>query len=133
MYFNRQYLPVRALHFGDTGTPMDRKEGRYSLGPLECDGDTLFENVVTFRKSDAVIELPTFEMGQVTILGISVSAEKVFRANLFKEDSDKISSKNYMCIMIIVGIVCHPIYQFFTHIEFFSPFTKCLFNSTKHL
>ncbi len=43
---------------------MDRKEGRYSLGPLECDGDTLFQNMVTFRKNDAVIELPTFDMGQ---------------------------------------------------------------------
>jgi contactin associated protein-like 2 len=60
----KQYLPVRALHFGDTGTPLDRKEGRYSLGPLECDGDVLFQNVVTFRKDDAIIELPTFEMGQ---------------------------------------------------------------------
>jgi hypothetical protein len=64
----KQYLPVRALHFGDTGTPMDKKEGRYSLGPLECDGDSLFENIVTFRKSDAVIELPTLEMGQVSML-----------------------------------------------------------------
>ena len=45
----KEYLPVRALHFGDTGNPLDRKEGRYSLGPLECDGDVLFDNVVTFR------------------------------------------------------------------------------------
>lgn len=59
---DKQYLPVRALHFGDTGTPLDRKEGSYTLGPLECHGDSLFENVVTFRKSDAAIELPTFQM-----------------------------------------------------------------------
>ena len=45
----KEYLPVRALHFGDTGNPLDKKEGRYSLGPLECDGDVLFDNVVTFR------------------------------------------------------------------------------------
>ena len=45
----KEYLPVRELHFGDTGNPLDRKEGRYSLGPLECDGDVLFDNVVTFR------------------------------------------------------------------------------------
>ena len=77
------------MHFGDTGNPLDRKEGRYSLGPLECDGDVLFDNVVTFRyyfvsvksqcsildsmiftnflsfirRDDAVIELPTFDMG----------------------------------------------------------------------
>ena len=60
----KHFLPVRALHFGDTGTPLDRKEGRFSLGPLECDGDVLFENTVTFRKEDAVIELETLELGQ---------------------------------------------------------------------
>jgi len=59
----KEYLPVRALHFGDTGNPLDRKEGRFSLGPLECNGDVLFDNVVTFRRDDAVIELPTFDMG----------------------------------------------------------------------
>ena len=45
----KEYLPVRAVHFGDTGTPLDRKEGRYNLGELECEGDVLFDNVVTFR------------------------------------------------------------------------------------
>ena len=42
---------------------MDVKEGRYTLGPLECDGDALFDNVVTFRKDDGFIRLPTFDMG----------------------------------------------------------------------
>ena len=60
---HKEYLPVRALHFGDTGNPGDAKEGRFTLGPLECDGDLLFDNVVTFRRDDAVIELPTFDMG----------------------------------------------------------------------
>jgi Laminin G domain. len=55
---------VKALHFGDTGNPLDRKEGRYSLGPLECDGDTMFDNVVTFRKDDSAIELPQIDFGQ---------------------------------------------------------------------
>ena len=64
----KEYLPVKALHFGDTGTPLDRKEGRYSLGPLECDGDTLFDNVVTFRRDDAAIELPEFDIGQVIMI-----------------------------------------------------------------
>jgi hypothetical protein len=54
---------VRALYFGDTGTPLDRKEARFNLGPLECHGDTLFTNSITFRRQDGVIELPTFEMG----------------------------------------------------------------------
>ena len=59
----KEYLPVKALHFGDTGTPLDKKEGRFTLGALECNGDVLFDNVVTFRRDDAVIELPTFDMG----------------------------------------------------------------------
>ena len=59
----KEYLPVRSLHFGDTGNPLDRKEGRFTLGALECDGDVLFDNVVTFRRDDAFIKLPTFDMG----------------------------------------------------------------------
>merc|ERR1712038_1079555 len=59
----KEYLPVRAVRFGDTGTPLDRKEGRLNIGALECDGDLMFDDMVTFRKTDGVIELPTFEMG----------------------------------------------------------------------
>ena len=81
----KEYLPVKALHFGDTGTPLDEKEGRYSLGPLECDGDTLFDNVVTFRRDDAVIELPPFDIGQVTRFNRNAS----FAADLLKEFSRK--------------------------------------------
>ena len=33
-------LPVTGLHFGDTGTPLDSKEGRFTLGPLRCVGHT---------------------------------------------------------------------------------------------
>ena len=54
MIQEKEYLPVKALHFGDTGTPVDRKQARYNLGPLECNGDMLFENMITFRK---VLEL----------------------------------------------------------------------------
>uniref|UniRef100_A0A1A9W560 Neurexin-4 n=1 Tax=Glossina brevipalpis TaxID=37001 RepID=A0A1A9W560_9MUSC len=59
----KEYLPVRALKFGDTGTPLDEKQGRYTLGPLRCEGDDLFSNVVTFRIADATINLPPFDMG----------------------------------------------------------------------
>ncbi|KAK0157552.1 hypothetical protein PV328_011281 [Microctonus aethiopoides] len=59
----KQYLPVRQLRFGDTGTALDEKEGRYTLGPLVCEGDDLFNNVVTFRIADATINLPAFDMG----------------------------------------------------------------------
>lgn len=59
----KEYLPVRAVKFGDTGTPLDEKQGRYTLGPLRCEGDDLFSNVVTFRITDATINLPPFDMG----------------------------------------------------------------------
>ncbi|XP_011306844.1 neurexin-4 isoform X1 [Fopius arisanus] len=59
----KENLPVRQLRFGDTGTPLDEKEGRYTLGPLICEGDDLFKNVVTFRVVDATVNLPTFDMG----------------------------------------------------------------------
>uniref|UniRef100_A0A1B6CD05 Neurexin-4 n=2 Tax=Clastoptera arizonana TaxID=38151 RepID=A0A1B6CD05_9HEMI len=59
----KEHLPVRQLRFGDTGTPLDDKEGRYTLGPLLCEGDDLFKNVVTFRIADATINLPVFDMG----------------------------------------------------------------------
>ncbi|XP_019698214.2 neurexin-4 isoform X3 [Harpegnathos saltator] len=59
----KEYLPVKQLRFGDTGTPIDDKEGAYTLGPLICEGDGLFKNVVTFRIVDATINLPTFDIG----------------------------------------------------------------------
>ncbi|KPJ11812.1 Neurexin-4 [Papilio machaon] len=59
----KEYLPVKQLRFGDTGSHLDEKEGRYTLGPLLCEGDDLFSNAVTFRISDAVISLPTFDLG----------------------------------------------------------------------
>lgn len=59
----KEHLPVKAVRFGDTGTPLDEKQGRYTLGALMCEGDDLFNNVVTFRVTDATINLPTFDMG----------------------------------------------------------------------
>lgn len=58
----KECLPVRAVKFGDTGTPLDEKEGRYTLGALRCEGD-LFSNEVTFRIADAAFNLPPFDMG----------------------------------------------------------------------
>lgn len=56
-------LPVKQLRFGDTGTALDEREARYTLGPLICRGDDLFDNVVTFRIADATIDIPNFDMG----------------------------------------------------------------------
>ncbi len=41
----KEYLPVKQLRFGDTGTPVDDKRGRYTLGPLMCEGDGKFEKL----------------------------------------------------------------------------------------
>ncbi|XP_031336350.1 neurexin-4 isoform X3 [Photinus pyralis] len=60
---DKEFLPVKQLRFGDTGNALDEKEGRYTLGSLMCEGDDLFNNVVTFRVSDGTITLPTFDMG----------------------------------------------------------------------
>lgn len=59
----KEHLPVKAVRFGDTGNPLDEKQGRYTLGPLMCEGDDLFNNVITFRVTDATINLPPFDMG----------------------------------------------------------------------
>lgn len=58
-----EHLPVKAVGFGDTGSPIDEKYARYTLGSLMCEGDDLFNNVVTFRITDATINLPRFDMG----------------------------------------------------------------------
>lgn len=34
-----EYLPVKAVSFGDTGSPIDEKFARYTLGALMCEGD----------------------------------------------------------------------------------------------
>ncbi|XP_018016939.1 neurexin-4 isoform X2 [Hyalella azteca] len=59
----KEHLPVRQLRIGDTGSPLDSKRARFKLGPLICDGDNVFDNVVTFRKADASINLPRYDMG----------------------------------------------------------------------
>lgn len=59
----KEFLPVKAVRFGDTGTPVDEKQGRYTLGALMCEGDDLFNNVITFRITDSTINLPPFDMG----------------------------------------------------------------------
>jgi len=35
----KEYLPVRKLRFGDTGSLLDDKRGKFSLGPLICEGN----------------------------------------------------------------------------------------------
>ncbi|XP_034192438.1 neurexin-4 isoform X1 [Osmia lignaria lignaria] len=94
----KEYLPVKQLRFGDTGTPVDDKEGRYTLGPLICEGDDLFMNVVTFRIVDATINLPTFDIGH--------SGDIFFEFKTTIDDAVIIHSKgptDYIKISIVSG------------------------------
>lgn len=60
----KDYLPVRQLRFGDTGsTGSVTKWGRYTLGPLVCEGDKMFDHAVSFRYEDATIDLSPLELG----------------------------------------------------------------------
>ncbi|XP_026321952.1 neurexin-4 isoform X2 [Hyposmocoma kahamanoa] len=94
----KEFLPVKQLRFGDTGSHLDEKEGRYTLGPLLCEGDDLFSNAVTFRISDAVIILPTFDLGH--------SGDIYFEFKTTKENAVLLHSKgptDYIKLSIIGG------------------------------
>ncbi|CAL1542707.1 unnamed protein product [Lymnaea stagnalis] len=58
---HKEYLPVLELHFGDTGSTTDDKWSEHEIGELECFGDNLFDNTVTFTQTDGALEFPTFE------------------------------------------------------------------------
>jgi len=60
----KEYLPIRSILVGDTETTSSlKKQARYTIGPLHCEGDNVFENVVTFRQLDSLIPLPLLEIG----------------------------------------------------------------------
>ncbi|KAI3389290.1 hypothetical protein SNEBB_000026 [Seison nebaliae] len=72
----KEHLPIKQIHFGDTGSTSDNKKGIYKVGPLICNGDKLFNNVVTFNHSDAVLSFdsqvfrPTIQGTTSTLLQI---------------------------------------------------------------
>ena len=45
----KEHLPVRQLRIGDTGSPLDGKKARYTLGPLICEGDSKYLVVLRIR------------------------------------------------------------------------------------
>ncbi|XP_064644863.1 neurexin-4-like isoform X1 [Lineus longissimus] len=67
---DKGYLPVMELRFGDTGTLLDRKQAKHKLGALECFGDALYENSITFRKADATVEFPPLQYDEIDTLDI---------------------------------------------------------------
>ncbi|RWS07981.1 neurexin-4-like protein [Dinothrombium tinctorium] len=59
----KNFLPIRQIRIGDTGqTVMSKKMAKYTIGPLVCEGNKVFDNVVTFRYVDASINLPPLEV-----------------------------------------------------------------------
>jgi len=38
----KEHLPIKQVRFGDTGSTLDEKEGRFKVGPLMCEGDGKF-------------------------------------------------------------------------------------------
>ncbi|KOB71646.1 Uncharacterized protein OBRU01_10999, partial [Operophtera brumata] len=94
----KEFLPVKQVRFGDTGSHLDEKEGRYTLGPLLCEGDDLFSNAVTFRISDGIILLPMFDLGH--------SGDIYFEFKTTKENAVLLHSKgpqDYIKLSIIGG------------------------------
>ncbi|GIX99848.1 neurexin-4 [Caerostris darwini] len=94
----KEFLPVRQLRIGDTGTTLDEKKGRYYLGPLICEGDTLFDNTVTFYYEDATIDLPNFDMGH--------SGDIYFQFKTTAENGVFVNSRgptDYIKIMLVEG------------------------------
>ena len=51
----KEFLPIRSIRIGDTSTGTPEKRARYTIGPLICEGDMMFDNVVTFRQHDSII------------------------------------------------------------------------------
>ncbi len=58
---NKVYLPLYKIYLGDTGDVSENRYIKYTIGNLICEGDRLYDNVVTFRKMDAILEVPTFD------------------------------------------------------------------------
>ena len=40
---HKEYLPVMAVYFGDTGTTTDAKVGNFKVGKLKCRGDSMYK------------------------------------------------------------------------------------------
>lgn len=61
----KEYLPVREIHIGDTGTTVTpSKRAKVNVGPLVCEGSALFNEAVTFRYDDASISIPNIVLGE---------------------------------------------------------------------
>lgn len=61
----KEFLPVKELHIGDTGSSVStNRQAKVNLGPLVCEGDALFNEAVTFKYDDATISIPNIELDE---------------------------------------------------------------------
>ncbi|XP_015181764.1 PREDICTED: neurexin-4 isoform X6 [Polistes dominula] len=92
----KEYLPVKQLRFGDTGTALDEKEGKYTLGSLICEGDEIGVNM----RSNSMIKYDFMGSWRSTIsekirVGFTTTNPKGFLLGLFSNISGE-----YMTIMV---------------------------------
>ena len=86
---NKDILPVRALHFGDTGTPLDAKEGRFSLGQLKCSGETRFETETGVIRLQRVMNNQKDNHGHLSEVFFEFKTEAERSVVLFYERVDR--------------------------------------------
>ena len=93
---NKIYLPVYRVNFGDTGEVSENRYIKYSIGKLVCEGDRLYDNVVTFRKTDATLLAPRFESsiaGDIRFQFRTASDSGIFIQNIGNVTGDLLEVK----------------------------------------
>ena len=94
---HKEQLPVRALHFGDTGTPLDNKEGRFRLGLLHCIGDKRFERETGAVKIKRVINNQGENQEHLAEVFFEFLTEEDTSVELFYEQVDR---ENYIKVVL---------------------------------
>ena len=97
----KEHLPVRGVHFGDTGTPLDGKVGRFELGPLVCGGDEIFQQIIDIlpgafkfeiktersSSSELFFEFRTSLTENVKLIEIASVRKSIFKLSLVNSNS----------------------------------------------
>ena len=85
---NKEHLPVQSLHFGDTGTPLDTKEGRFTLGQLKCSGDNYIKEEVIIVDMDNIHTASSHFPIETETYPNYTKAEEIEMAHLIWESTD---------------------------------------------
>lgn len=90
-------LCFEQLRYGDTGSVGENRRGLSTLSALHCEGDDLFENVVTFRYPDATVEIPKFNWAH--------SGDIYFQFKTTAENGILVHSKGYQDFIKVSQVV----------------------------